>query len=70
MKLLKSGIEMDPSQLRKVKGSMCACGCGIGVSADTSSDIGVDGEICFCDCIAPLEKTGMLFSAARQFPRP
>lgn len=50
MKVLKSGIEIDSSDLKKIKGGACACGCGIGVSANSMSSYSVSGGLCACYC--------------------
>jgi hypothetical protein len=51
MEVLESGIEMDPSDLSKVKGGVCACGCDIGWDAESYSDVSVDGTgMCSCGC--------------------
>jgi len=50
LKVLKSGVEMTPQELRKVKGGSCACGCEGGYSSSglfMSSD-GSGG--CYCGC--------------------
>lgn len=53
MKILKSGIEMDPSELRKAKGGSCACGCGIGFDGEVLSISGYSGSSCECGCTTP-----------------
>jgi hypothetical protein len=50
MKVLKSGIEMTPHELEKLRGgAACACGCGIGFSGDQLNASGSGG--CYCGCI-------------------
>ena len=72
MEVLESGIELDPSDLSKVRGGMCACGCDIGYDAEHYSDMSVDGgSLCVCGCdgdSTARHKMGM--SASRQFPLP
>lgn len=50
MKVLKSGIEIDPSDLSKVKGSACACYCKVGENGDYQHGTGHDGNGCSCNC--------------------
>ena len=51
MKVLKSGIEIDPSDLSKIKGGACACGCDIGMSSSTLSNTSTTTlEDCLCGC--------------------
>jgi hypothetical protein len=50
MKILKSGIEMTPSDLSKIKGGACACGCGINWNGTELNFYGDDGELCCCAC--------------------
>ena len=55
MKVLKSGIEMTPPEMRKAKGGACACGCEGGYNGNnmwTSSDSG-GGCMCGCTTILP-----------------
>jgi hypothetical protein len=72
MEVLKSGIEMDPSDLSKVKGGVCACGCDIGRDAESFSDGSVEGPgFCSCGCTGTdLAETGMTRSAAKNIPLP
>ncbi len=49
MKVLKSGIEMTPAQLKKMKGGACACGCDY--SAEGLWLSGKSGSSCECGCI-------------------
>ena len=51
MKLLKSGIEIDRSELNKIRGAACACGCGIGFSGEQLVVSGDEGNTCMCGCI-------------------
>lgn len=52
MKVLKSGIEMKPDELDKLRGGVvCACGCGIGFSGEQLNSSGTGG--CFCGCTSP-----------------
>jgi hypothetical protein len=50
MKLLKSGHKVDPSDLRKIRGGACSCGCGIGFNGELVNESGDQGGMCFCDC--------------------
>jgi hypothetical protein len=50
MKVLKSGIEMDAADLKKIRGGACSCGCDIGFDSENMSDLGVDGDWCACGC--------------------
>jgi len=50
MKILKSGVEMTPEELRKSRGGACACGCSIGIGADSGTNGGDQGDTCFCSC--------------------
>lgn len=73
MKILDSGIEIDPKDLSKIKGSACSCGCGIGYDSMTSSAMGVDAEFCHCECENELgnpEGHQMGMSASRYLQRP
>jgi hypothetical protein len=48
MKVLKSGVEMTPKELEKIKGGGCACGCNArGFQLWTSSQ---SSGACFCNC--------------------
>jgi hypothetical protein len=58
MKVLKSGIEMKRSQLRKIRGGACGCGCGIGYSSTNMSVVGEDGHDCYCGCTSQDEPWG------------
>ncbi len=51
MKILKSGIEMTPSQLRKLRGGACACGCEIGFNGELLNVSGDEDNDCECSCI-------------------
>jgi hypothetical protein len=50
MKILKSGIEMTPSELSKVRGGGCACGCAPFVNGDALHDGGSEDSACSCIC--------------------
>ena len=50
MKVLKSGIEIDPRKLKKVKGGMCACYCETGHSSGAVSFPATVGDVCICQC--------------------
>lgn len=66
MKVLKSGIEIDPKDLTKVKGGACACGCDIGVSSTSASNDGIEVKNCFCRCWEdPEALAGMATSASK-----
>lgn len=56
MKVLKSGVEMTPEDLKRLTGGACACGC------DYSSEVvhahGVYGGVCVCNC-----KHGQVFNS-------
>lgn len=49
MKILKSGIEMEHSDLNRVRGGACACGCRPFIDGD-SFNVGGDAEDC-CACM-------------------
>lgn len=51
MKVLKSGIEIDPSDLSNVKGGACACGCPVGINGDFQHITGRSGKACSCYCV-------------------
>ena len=73
MKLLKSGIELDPKDLNKIRGSACACGCGIDYNSMWTSGSGVDSEKCQCKCENELgnpEEFQMGMSASRYLQSP
>lgn len=73
MKLLKSGIELDPRDLNKIRGSACACGCGIDYNSMWTSGSGVDSEACQCGCEDELgnpERFEMGMSASRYLQLP
>ncbi len=50
MKILKSGIEMEPSELDEVKGGLCSCGCDIGYNGMRMSVLGEENGSCYCGC--------------------
>jgi natural product precursor len=50
MKILKSGIEMTPAELNKLKGGYCTCACGIYVSSINASVVGEESGLCTCYC--------------------
>lgn len=50
MKPLKSGIEMNPEELKNSKGGACSCGCDIYVSSTVVSVGGEEGTDCYCGC--------------------
>ncbi len=48
MKIMKSGIEMTPTELKKINGGACACGCNfssMGLHATSEN-----GGNCACNC--------------------
>ena len=51
MKVLKSGIEMTPEELEKVKGSGCACGCDTGVDSSWLYGNSKSNGGCGCICL-------------------
>ena len=50
MKPLKSGIQLDPENLKNSKGGACACGCDVYMPSTLSSAGGEESEICNCAC--------------------
>jgi len=56
MRVLKSGVDMTPEELSRLKGGACACGCDYSSQMvhDISSS-GVSGCVCTCN-----PKTGLL----------
>lgn len=54
MKVLKSGIEIDPRKLKKIKGGSCACHCDIGYHGTVVNVPGHVGDICLCSCSVDL----------------
>ena len=52
MKVLKSGIEMTPQQLRKAKGGYCACYCDGSYpgDGDVVATVPTDADTCSCKC--------------------
>lgn len=51
MRVLKSGIEMTPKQLDKIKGGACACGCNsAAMGLNSWAD---DSNACGCNCFGP-----------------
>lgn len=50
MKILKSGIEMTPAELNKIKGGLCSCGCDIGFSGMRLNVLAEDKGGCYCGC--------------------
>jgi hypothetical protein len=50
MKILKSGIEMTPTELIRARGGACACGCSGGHNSGGGSWIGSEGGDCYCGC--------------------
>lgn len=50
MKVLKSGIEVDPKDLSKLRGGACACGCDIGDDGLSLSQTGSSNGGCTCHC--------------------
>jgi len=53
LKVLKSGVEMTPEEMRKSRGGLCACGCGVGVDSDAPSNGSESGSGCYCSCEPP-----------------
>lgn len=51
MKILKSGIEVAPKELKKIKGGACACGCNF--SSLGLHSCSEEGGGCQCNCILP-----------------
>jgi len=73
MKILSSGVEIDPKDLNKIRGSACSCGCGIDYNSMDSSSMGVDSEVCQCKCADEVknpEQAAMGISASRYLQRP
>jgi len=51
MKVLKSGIEMTPEELKASKaGKACACSCQLGVDTENMWNIGAEATLCACGC--------------------
>ena len=48
MKVLKSGVDMTPEDLSRLKGGACACGCDY--SAEMVHAAGESGSSCTCFC--------------------
>ena len=55
MKIFKSGIELDQSELDQVMGGMCACGCPIGMSGTNLAVPGTDNGSCYCSCTCSVD---------------
>lgn len=55
MKVLKSGVEIDPKKANKVRGGSCSCHCGIGVSSTNVNVPGHVNDICLCNCIKDMD---------------
>jgi len=55
MKIIKSGIELDPSELDQAFGGMCACGCPIGMSGTNLAVGGTENNGCYCSCTCSIE---------------
>ncbi len=53
MKVLKSGIEVDPNDMDKLKGGSCSCACNRYVSGSAVNVAGHEGETCSCWCWEP-----------------
>jgi len=73
MKILSSGVEIDPKDLNKIRGSACSCGCGMGYVSMDASALGVSSEKCQCGCeYEPGDPEGHLMgmSASRYLQRP
>ena len=51
MKILKSGVEMTPQQLRKAKGGYCACYCDGSYpgEGDIMATVPTDADYCWCN---------------------
>lgn len=50
MKVLKSGIEVDPKDLNKLRGGACSCGCDIGDDSYAFNQMADTGGGCLCHC--------------------
>lgn len=50
MKVLKSGIEIDPRKLKKVKGGACACFCEYSTVTGAVTTPATYGDVCICQC--------------------
>jgi hypothetical protein len=52
MRILKSGIEMSPQELRKLNGGYCACYCDGDYEGqgDCLATFPTDADTCFCSC--------------------
>lgn len=51
MRVIKSGVEMTPEQLTRVKGGACACGCNFSTMGLHSTS--ESGGNCACNCKFP-----------------
>ena len=51
MKILKSGIEMTPEELKASKaGKACACSCQLGFDTENLWNFGAEETACECGC--------------------
>lgn len=57
MKILKSGIELEPSELEKVKGGLCSCGCDIGYNGMRIVVAGEENGSCYCASVCLGDET-------------
>ena len=57
MKVLKSGVEVDPKKLMKIKGGTCGCYCEGPGSGSTTSYPATVGDVCVCQCEAETFET-------------
>jgi hypothetical protein len=49
MKVLRSGVQLTESELKKIKGGKaCACGCGVGYDSQQLAYSGGNGCLCGC----------------------
>lgn len=55
MRVIKSGIEMNASEVNALKGGSCGCYCDIGFSGVNMSVCGEEDNWCYCGCSDPYE---------------
>jgi hypothetical protein len=67
MKVLKSGYEIEPSELSKIRGGACACGCGIGFHGENLNVGGDEGGTCRCGCFGTGAATYDTWDGARRY---